>query len=65
MVAVQNYAEGVKAATENQGDACVEYAMEITFKASRSNHTVALIAYTTTCQLLFQPIGEKSGPNDL
>lgn len=54
-------AEGVKAATENSGDAYVEYSMDISFQVNKSTHIVKLIAYTTTCQLLFQPIGEKSG----
>ena len=55
-------AERVKATTENQGDAYVEYSMEITFKANKTTHTIKLTAYTTTCQLFLQPIGEKSGP---
>ena len=55
---IQN-AEGAKAATENSGDAFVEYSMEISFKACENIHTVKLTAYTTTSQLMFQPKGEK------
>ena len=54
-------AEGVKATTENSGDAYVEYSMEISFLVGQSTHTVKLIAYITTSQQMIQPIGEKSG----
>ena len=57
---IQN-AEAAKAATESSGEAYVEYSMEITFRAKDMTHIVKLIAYTTTCQLMIQPIGEKSG----
>ena len=57
-------AEGVKAATDNHGDAFVEYLMEITFKVNKHVHCVKLTAYTTTSQLVFQPVGEKSGPKE-
>ena len=57
-------AEGVKAATDNFGDAFVEYLMEITFKVNKHVHCIKLTAYTTTSQLVFQPIGEKSGPKE-
>ena len=63
IVKVDN-AEGVKAATENFGDAFVEYLMEITFKVNKHVHCVKLTAYTTTSQLVFQPVGEKSGPKE-
>jgi hypothetical protein len=59
ILSVEN-AEGAKAATENAGDAYVEYSMEISFKASKHIHVVKLIAYTTTSQLMFQPVGEKN-----
>ena len=49
-------AEGAKA-----GDAYVEYSMEISFKIADSTHGVKMTAYTTTSQLMFQPIGEKAG----
>ena len=60
IVKVDN-AEGIKAATDNYGDAFVEYLMEITFKANKHVHCVKLTAYTTTSQLFFQPVGEKPG----
>ena len=57
---VQN-AEAAKAATETSGEAYVEFSMDITFKAKEKTHTVKVIAYTTTCQLMIQPKGEQSG----
>ena len=38
--------------------------MEITFKVHKHIHCVKLTAYTTTSQLVIQPIGEKSGPRE-
>merc|ERR1719233_2722263 len=63
IVKVDN-AEGIKAATDSHGDAFVEYLMEITFKVTKHVHCVKLTAYTTTSQLVFQPVGEKSGPKE-
>ena len=60
IVSVQN-AEAVKAATETSGEAYVEFSMDITFKAKEKTHSVKIIAYTTTCQLMIQPKGEPSG----
>ena len=57
---VQN-GEAVKAATEGSGDAYVEYSMDISFMAKDKAHTIKMIAYTTTCQLMIQPKGEQSG----
>ena len=50
---------GSKASTENSGDAFVEYSLDIRFKVKDEMHTVKLTAYTTTCKLMFQPVGES------
>ena len=55
-------AEAAKAATESSGDAYVEYSLDITFRANNTEHTIKIIAYTTTCQLMIQPKGEQNGP---
>ena len=55
--AIQN-AEAAKAGTEGSGDAYVEYSMEIKFKAGEYEHTVKMIAYTTSCSILVQNVGE-------
>ena len=55
-------AEGVKAPTDSHGDALVEYSIEITFCQQDYSHTIRLTAYTTTSQLMIQPLGEKAGP---
>ena len=57
---VQN-ADAAKATTETSGEAYVEYSMDIIFRAKDKVHTIKLIAYTTTCQLMIQPKGEQSG----
>ena len=57
-------AVGTKAATDSFGDAFVEYSVEITFKVTKHVHCIKLTAYTTTSQLVIQPIGEKSGPKE-
>ena len=57
---IQN-AEAAKATTETSGDAYVEYSMDVTFRVKDKVHTTKLTAYTTTCQLMFQPAGEQSG----
>ena len=64
IVRIDNAGGGAKAATESNGDAYVEYSMDITFRAQKYIHCVKLTAYSTTSQLDFQPIGEKSGPKD-
>ena len=50
-----------KAGTDGSGEAYVEYSMDIVFRAKDNVHTVKLTAYTTTCQLMIQPVGEQSG----
>ena len=35
--------------------------MDIAFKVKEKSHTIKVIAYTTTCQLMIQPKGEQSG----
>ena len=49
----------MKASTETQGDAFVEYAVEITFKSKGYEHRVKMTAYATTCSVMFQQMGEK------
>ena len=56
---VQN-AVGSKACTENSGDAFVEYSFDISFRAHDKIHTTKLTAYTTTCKMLFQPVGQTA-----
>ena len=51
---------GVKAATENNGGAFVEYQVDISFKVQDKAHTVKLTAYTTTCRIMFQPVDENN-----
>ena len=63
IVKIEN-AEGVKAPTETSGEAFVEYSMDITFKVKDSTHTVKITAYTTSSQLMVQPVGEKAGFKD-
>ena len=53
--------ERAKAKTDLHGDAYVEFSLEITFKASLMNHTIKLTAYTTTSQIMIQPLYEKAG----
>ena len=52
-------AERAKASTESNGDAYVEYSLEISFVSQSNSHTIKLTAYTTTSQLMIQPINEK------
>ena len=63
IVKIEN-AEGVKAPTETSGEAFVEYSMDITFNVKDSTHTVKITAYTTSSQLMVQPVGEKAGFKD-
>ena len=53
--------QSAKAPTDTSGDAFVEYSVEIVFKADPNVFTIKLTAYTTTCQLMLQPVGEKNG----
>ena len=63
IIKIEN-AEGVKAVTETCGDAFVEYSLEITFSHQDNSHTVKLTAYTTTSQIMIQPLHEKPGIRD-
>ena len=61
ILSVEN-GEAAKASTDSSGDAYVEYSLDVRFNANNTDHTVKIIAYTTTCQLMIQPKGEQSGP---
>ena len=50
-----------KAATESSMEAYVEYSLEISFVSDVHTHSVILTAYTTTSQIMIQPINEKPG----
>ena len=56
---VQN-AIGTKVCTENSGEAFVEYSFDISFKVQDKIHTTKLTAYTTTCKMMFQPVGQTA-----
>ena len=60
IVKVEN-AEVARAATESHGDADVEYTVDITFTKCEHVHSVKLTAYTTSSQLMVQPLKEKPG----
>ena len=51
---------GAIANTEKSGEAFVEYSLDITFTVKEKVHAVKLTAYTTTCRIMFQPIGEPA-----
>ena len=53
-------AVAAKAPTENSGGAFVEYSLDITFRVKEVLYTTKLIAYTTTCRMMFQPVGGNS-----
>ena len=55
--AVEN-ALWTKAATENSGEAYVEYSFDISFKAQDKIYSAKVTAYTTTCKIMFQPLGQ-------
>ena len=49
-------AVGAKVDSESSGEAFVEYSLDIQFKVQNSLYVVKVIAYTTTCKVLFQPV---------
>ena len=51
-------AQGAKASTESSGDAYVEYTVDIVFQVQDKEYTVKLTAYTTSCRVMFQPVGD-------
>ena len=51
---------GSKADTDDSGEAFVEYSLDIVFKAHDISHVVKMTAYTTTCKIMFQPVGEPT-----
>ena len=61
IVQVEN-ALGAKASTEHSGDAYVEYSLDVSFKLEDKVHTIKLTAYTTSCRIMFQPVGEPGQP---
>ena len=58
IVKVDN-APGSKVATGNSAEAFVEYSMDITSKFQDKSNATKLTAYTTTCRIMFQLVGEK------
>ena len=56
---------GAKAPTENSGEAYVEYSLDITFKVKDKMYVTKLTAYTTTCRIMFQSVGEPSKMKEL
>ena len=49
---------GAKASTENSGEAYVEYSLDIVFQVNDKTYSVKLTAYTTSCRVMFQPVGD-------
>ena len=56
---IQN-AMGARAATEMSGEAFVEYLLEVSFVVQNTSYTVKISAYTTSCKVIFQPIGHPA-----
>ena len=46
-----------KAKTENSGTAYVEYSLDISFNVLDKVFVTKLTAYTTSCRIMFQPVG--------
>ena len=57
IVKVEN-ALGSKVATENSGEAFVEYSLDLTFRMQDNLYVTKMTAYTTTCRVMFQPVGD-------
>ena len=51
---------GAKVSTESSGEAFVEYSLDIKFTAQEKTHVVKITAYTTSCRMVFQPVGEPA-----
>ena len=49
----------VVAETNHNGEANVEYQLEVDFKVAENEHKVKISCYTTTCNLLIQIMGQK------
>ena len=60
MIASVENTEAVKAHSGNFGEAFVEYSVEVGFRAGDKLHKIKLTAYTTTCSVMIQPLGEAS-----
>ena len=56
---IQN-AVATKVNSESSGEAFVEFSVEIQFTANEHDYRVKLIAYTTSCKIMCQPIGVPS-----
>ena len=54
---IQN-AMGARAATE-MSEAFVEYSLDVSFDVQNTPYTVKISAYTTSCRIMFQPIGSS------
>ena len=53
-------AVGAKVSSEASGDAFVEYSVEVQFKAHNSDYSCKMIVYTTSCKIMFQPLGVEA-----
>ena len=47
---------GAKAPSETAGEAFVEYSLEIQFTVQDQIYSIKMIAYTTTCRIMVQPV---------
>ena len=47
---------GAKASSETAGEAFVEYSLEIQFTVQDQFYSIKMIAYTTTCRIMVQPV---------
>ena len=56
IVTVEN-AVAAKAPTESSGSAYVEYSLDISFRVLDKVFVTKLTAYTTSCRIMFQPVG--------
>ena len=53
-------AVAAKVNSDSSGEAFVEFSVEVQFTANQHDYTVKLIAYTTSCKIMCQPIGVPS-----
>ena len=50
---------GSKVSSANSGEAFVEYSADVTFKLDNESYIVKLTAYTTSCTIMVQPVGQR------